>query len=240
MATQVVAQSEEVVAFPELDELQPAGALVLQEFGAIVKIENDEQYLRVASKVLEAAGNINRITAHIDPQREAANRRWKRICDVKNRLLEPWEEIKKRGGDMIAVFQYDKEQARLRDEEAQRVQKQKEAEDLQRQQANQLADEGRVEEGIAVLESQPVAAPIVAPRDIPRAQGIGSSKITYKAEVTNLKTLIIAVAAGQAPVQALMADQKFLDKQAGAFRDGFSIPGVELRKSVGLSSVRSK
>jgi hypothetical protein len=51
--------------------------------------------------------------------------------------------------------------------------------------------------------------------------------MTYSAEVTNLLELVQAVAAGQAPLEALQAETKFLGAQARAFKKaGQLYPGV--------------
>lgn len=54
-----------------------------------------------------------------------------------------------------------------------------------------------------------------------------SGRVTYSAEVTNLMELVQAVAAGQAPIECLQADTKFLGAQARAFKKaGQLYPGV--------------
>jgi predicted phage tail protein len=54
-----------------------------------------------------------------------------------------------------------------------------------------------------------------------------SGRVTYSAEVTDLLELVKAVAAGQAPIEALQADAKFLGAQARAFKKaGQLYPGV--------------
>jgi hypothetical protein len=55
-----------------------------------------------------------------------------------------------------------------------------------------------------------------------------SSRTTYAAVVTDLMALVRAVAAGQAPIECLQPDEKFLGAQARAFKkSGFIFPGVQ-------------
>lgn len=54
-----------------------------------------------------------------------------------------------------------------------------------------------------------------------------SSRVTFSADVSSLKELVMAVAAGTAPIEAIQADMKFLNAQARAFKTpGQLYPGV--------------
>lgn len=56
-----------------------------------------------------------------------------------------------------------------------------------------------------------------------------SGRVTYSAEVTDLLALVKAVAAGQAPLECLQADVRFLGAQARAFKkSGQLYPGVTI------------
>lgn len=64
-----------------------------------------------------------------------------------------------------------------------------------------------------------------------------SSRVSYSAKVTDLMELIKAVAAGTAPIQCLMADEKFLGSQARAFKSpGALYPGVMCNAERALSA----
>lgn len=69
------------------------------------------------------------------------------------------------------------------------------------------------------------AGALVAPT---RLEGI-SERTTYAAQVTDLRQLVGAVATGQAPLECLQADDKFLGAQARAVRrTGQLYPGVQV------------
>src|SRR5208337_3499399 len=129
---------------------------------------------------------------------------------------------------MLAAYQHQQEQERIRREDEERARLQKEAEANQAAQANQLADEGRTEDGLALLEQTPVTAPVVAQKTVPAVKGIGNVKFDHRCKVNNLRELVNAIAAGKAPLQAVVADQRFLDHQADDYRDAFQMPGCEL------------
>ena len=76
------------------------------------------------------------------------------------------------------------------------------------------------------LPTVPVPAPI-------KAEGL-AARVTYSAEVTDLRALVDAVAAGRAPIETLKADEVMLNGQARKLgTEGLLYPGV---KAVGNRS----
>lgn len=72
--------------------------------------------------------------------------------------------------------------------------------------------------------------------EAPKVAGI-SGRVTYAAQVVDLLALIKAVAAGQAPVQCLQADSKFLSAQARAYKQaGQLFPGVMVTAERSISA----
>lgn len=64
-----------------------------------------------------------------------------------------------------------------------------------------------------------------------------SGRVTYSAEVTDLVELVKAVAAGQAPIECLQAETKFLGAQARAFKKaGQLYPGVVAKEERGIAA----
>ena len=94
------------------------------------------------------------------------------------------------------------------------------------QRAMAAAQEAQAQADIAELTSNVIS--IVPAIESPaKVSGI-SGRITYAASVTDLMTLVKAVAAGLAPIECLQADTKFLSAQARAFKKtGALYPGVE-------------
>lgn len=71
---------------------------------------------------------------------------------------------------------------------------------------------------------------------VTRVAGI-SARSTYKAQVDDLLALVKAVAAGEAPIEAITANDKFLGAQAKAFKKvGQLYPGVTAVVERGLSA----
>lgn len=215
-------------------------ALVLQQAVAIEKIVNEGQFQQVATAGLEAASNIKSLEAIINPIKERAYAKWKRITTVLSEKTAPFLEVKTKSSRLIGAYQHAIAQQRQAEEQAERARLAAEEEKLRAAQAEQLAAEGRVEDGIALLESPVVTtAPVAATTQTPKAQGVTNAAEKWSAEVTDLMTLVKAVAAGTVPLFALQADMTFLNSQARSLKQLMQYPGVEARREF-KSSFRTK
>ena len=253
------AQVPEVEVIQEVDvdkfeeELAAKGALVLKECQAIEKIENQEQAERLGRQATDAAANIKAIQEHIGPEKQRRHGLWKRVCEKETKLCAPFEEVKKRNSQLIGKWQLEQEQIRIAEEERLRAEELRKSQELQAQQAEQLASEGRVEEGVAVLESAPEVMPVITTSRATKVAGISAPKIKYKAEIVDLMALVKAVAEGRLPLNVFGeqdrftkvwildtkdSGQRFLDKMADTFKKGFEYPGCRLKEDIS-SSVRA-
>jgi len=216
-------------------------ALVLQQSVAIEKIEDQETFQRVSTAGLNAASNIKAIEALLNPLKEKRHAAWKRVCDVLKLKTDPFLEVKEKSSRLCGAYQYAIQQQRKAEEEAERKRLADEDAKMRAQQAEQLAKEGRIEDGVALLESQPmIAAPVMASTPMPKAQGVTSSgEGVFSAEVTDLMELVKAVAAGKVPLFAIEANQKFLNNQAKAMKQLLAYPGVKVNRTF-KSSFRPK
>jgi len=128
------------------------------------------------------------------------------------------------------------EEQRKADEENER--RRKEEEDKRIAAAQKLESEGKGAEAEKVLETpveieevapEPVAAievPEIAPVAAPPVAAGVSKRVTWRAEVTDLMTLVKAVASGDAPLECVMAQQVILNQKAEVFKENLTIPGV--------------
>ena len=211
-------------------------ALVLQKELALERIPDDATYQRVATAGLNAAANIKAIEGYINPLKERRYAAWKRVCNVLSEKLAPFEAVKKKASQLVAKYQYEQEQARLAAEEAERKRIAEEEEKNRAVQAEQLASEGRVEEGLAVLESPTVTtAPVVSSVGAPKVKGVGTAAERYKGVVTDLHALVKAVADGKVPILVLQVDQSWLNKQATQMKQLLNYPGVRVERDFSTS-----
>lgn len=155
------------------------------------------------------------------------------IDDIKKPILahehddvDPIESELLRLGTISAIWNAEEKR---RKEEADRIAR----EEAQRQaredllaRAVEAADEGDEEQAEAILEEPVFTAPVVT-QVAPKTKG-EVQRLNYSARVINLMELVKAVAAGKAPIGALMANESFIRREAVNYREGFSIPGCEL------------
>lgn len=143
-------------------------------------------------------------------------------------------EEKDRLGDLLTGWNQEKRRVK---EEADRIAREqaeaKAREDLLAR-AVELEMGGETEQAEALLE-EPVENHVVTVQTrITRVPG-QVIKPTYSATVTNLLELVKAVAEGKAPLQALKADESYLNKKASLDKEGFSVPGCKLNRTEGTS-----
>lgn len=120
-----------------------------------------------------------------------------------------------------AAARGDAEAAAVAQEEARRQAEAAQAAQAEAQAAAQTAE--------VVSFTPTVAAPA-------KVSGI-SGRVNYTAQVDDLMTLVKAVAEGKAPIQCVMADEKFIGAQARAFKKaGPLYPGVTAVAERGLSA----
>ena len=106
----------------------------------------------------------------------------------------------------------------------------KKAEDKQLEEAQLLADLGMNEAAEEALIAEPVIERVKVAEPV-KAQG-ASVRTYYSAQVTDLKSLVVAVATGLAPIQAIEANMTYLNGRATLEKDGFILPGVSVVKEV--------
>lgn len=92
--------------------------------------------------------------------------------------------------------------------------------------AVELEEAGEAEQAEILLEEPIVVTPVIH-RSAPKLAGKVSGT-TYSAKVTDLRALVRAVADGRAPMEALGANESFLNQMARSYKEGFSMPGCEL------------
>ncbi len=140
------------------------------------------------------------------------------------------ERIAREAAEASARAQREAQEAAARGDAEAAARAQEEA----RQQA-EAAQSAQAEAQAAAVTAEVVSmTPTVA--EPAKVVGI-SGRVNYGAKVDDLMTLIKAVAEGKAPIQCVMADEKFLGAQARAFKKaGPLFPGVTAVAERGLSA----
>jgi ATP-dependent Clp protease ATP-binding subunit ClpA len=127
-----------------------------------------------------------------------------------------------------AMVAFQQEQQRLRAEEQRKADEaaRKEREKLEAQAAKATAS-GKVEKA-EQLEQR--AATVVAPviqREAPKVAGINTREV-WKAECTDLKALVKAIAEGRAPLSLVIANDKVIGAQARSLKGDFVCDGIRV------------
>lgn len=134
------------------------------------------------------------------------------------------------------VLAYNREQDRLHQiavREAQEAAR-KAAEEQRIADAIAAEQAGEKEEAEHILNEKPMLPPAVIVQKAPGKSAGEVGRVTWSAQVTNLMDLVKAVAAGTVPIQAVQANQPFLNTQATQFNLGLNYPGVEVKEKEGL------
>ena len=156
------------------------------------------------------------------------------IDDIKKPVLQaekddsnPYNAEKNRLGGLLTAYQAAERRKREEEERIAREVAEKQAQEEALQRAIELAAAGEDEAADAVLEEPVIAAPVVIPASAPKPTGSVARK-NYDIEITDLKALVAAVAAGTMPSLCLVANESFIRNQAKAMKEAFSMPGVKL------------
>ena len=208
------------VAFSDVDNKL---AEIDTDFPTVWKIDTHDQY--------QAAGNILKtIKERQKTLKDARMELTRPIDNVKKIIMDRFSVPEKRLVDAEAalkrgILDYDRQQeAERRRIEADLREKQRKEEEEAERKAKLLEKRGRTEEAEAVRDA---VTPVPSVQlDKPTLRGI-FTRGDWKAEVTSIEKLIVAVADGDAPVSLLKVDTVALNQMARAMKDKAKIPGVK-------------
>ena len=234
-----------------LSELEGQAATIAARIPLIAIMDAESFRLAVEDRA-EIKRRLARIDELMQPICDTAYKAWKTAVAKRDGLKTPFVEADKAYSRAMGVWEQEQErQRRVAEEAAHRERERLEAEErarvaaeqarLQREaEDRQLADAAAAEqrgdaETAARLIAAPVEVPTVAARPIfvpvapvapaPAAAGV-SFRDTWTAVVDDFSALVKAVAAGQAPITVLQANQTALNGLARALKGALNVPGV--------------
>lgn len=234
----------------ETKEIQAASTTTLTEAKAF-KIATAAQFSEAGAKLVGIMALKKKIAETFDKHIANAFKAHKDLVAEKkeheNPLIEAEGYIKR------AMLGYQQEQERIRREAEAKAQEEarKQREKLEAQAAKAI-EKGKTEKAEAL---QVAAASVVVPilvSTMPKVAGI-STRITYKASVTDKAALIEAVAGGRrrvqrsfdgdqrrramvVPIIAVDANSTFLNQQARAMKSTLAYPGVTVEQETGIAN----
>jgi len=209
-------------------ELQP----ILANAKAITAIATAEEHLNAvaAGRLLQAASKS--ATEFFKPFKAKIDEVKKVVLADEKAAGDPLGAEKQRIGGL--TLRWEQEQERIRQEEQRRLREEaKRAEEEARlAEAIALESEGLKEEAEQMLEAPAMPVPVIAQRAVAQKTAGSVTRTTWRGKVGNFHMLVKAVANGVAPIETLLPNQSFIDKQANAFREGLNYPGISVEKEV--------
>lgn len=220
---------------PEVKNLLDRAQRVVKKAFQYNSIRTDAEFTASGEILKEQRGAVK----DLDTRRRDITRP---IDDWKKEIMEhfgrPIQQLTAAAEHLTALrdnYKEQKEQERIRAEQKLRLQmardRQKELDKAEKL-AEKLKKAGDLEGAALAIEQAEIMAPETIPAvniAPPDEKGI-FDKTYYRAEVTNLMELIKAVAEGKVEIEALSANQSFLDAEARSHKDAFAVPGVKLIK----------
>jgi hypothetical protein len=191
-----------------------------------LKIRDQQSYEMAAAHLLAIATLRREIEAHHGPVKQAAHRTWQQAIAAEKRMLGPVsqaEHILK-----TSISEYDAEQRRLEKEKRTKAEAeaQRKAEEQLEREIEEAEAEGADEKEIGALISSPlvVAPPRIEPT-FQQAKGVSVSA-NWRGEVVSLEALVKAVAAGNASINLVQANEPAINQLARPTRGTLPVPGV--------------
>jgi hypothetical protein len=199
----------------------------LQRSRLIEKIERPEQYEVAvqAGRTMQAA--INKATEFFKPKKQSIDGLKQVVLDAEKADCGEYQTEKVRLTKLVDTWDA-AERQRLAEEQRLQLEQQRKDEEARRlADAIELERQGAPKEAVAAkLDEEAMPIAIVQQRAVPKVAG-KTSRETWKAEVTDKKALIQAIADGAVSLEAVEVNESFLNKLASAYRAGLSIPGVK-------------
>ena len=187
----------------------------------------DDVSLSIGNQLLLSIKDIRKqISDTFDPLAKKAHEAHKAILEEKKKAEAPLVEAEGIIKPSIARYMAEAERKRREEEERIRKEMEKRAEEEALAAAIEAEDAGDLAEAEAIL-SAPVFVPHVSAPPPPKLEGISIRNI-IKFEVTDLRALVKAVAAGQVPIEAIKPNDVVIGAQARSLRLSLHWPGVRV------------
>jgi hypothetical protein len=202
-------------------------ALPIHDQAKALSIVDLESLKRGNELLLNIKDIRKQIADTFDPLAAKAHEAHKAILAEKKKAEAPLIEAEGIVKPAIARFMAEEERKR-REEEARLAEiARKQAEEMALAAAIEAEEAGAPPEEVDAIAAAPVFVPTVAPPPPPKLSGVSIRKVV-KFEVTDLRALVKAVAAGQVPIEALQPNDVVIGAQARSLRGSLRWPGVRV------------
>lgn len=204
------------------------------------KITTPVEYKASAEDLKRVKGKIAQLTEIRISLTKPIDEAKKRIMDLFRKPIEQLQTLESAMKRAIVSFEAEEEARRRKEEERlqaeARAREQREKEKLEAKAAKLEAkgDAAGAEAMRTKKDEVFVPKPIVESR-VEKVAGVHKIQV-WKAEVTDLMTLVKAVAEGRAPLMFIEANTQALNKQAKATKDTLQVPGVRFYAEATVSA----
>lgn len=204
-----------------------ARALTWADRARALRVDTAEHYTLAAALLQTVKALRTEVDATFTPICEKAHATWKEALAQRKKHDEPLvesEAILKH-----AMLKYTEAEERRQQAERAALEEQARAaeEQVRLDEAAALEAAGETAMADAVLSMPSIAPPVTLAPVAPRVAGI-ARRTVWKAQVTDLRALVAAVAAGTVPLAALQANDAVLQGQARSLKGELRWPGVRV------------
>jgi hypothetical protein len=222
---------------PQVDKLEQV-ALTWRERATALEITDQVTYDLGVRMLGDVTAHEKKIIDHHAPVKAATHNAWKEACAAEKKLLEPVQWAKQIIRRAIAMWDEKQEHLRREQEGLAIEAALRQEEELRQAMAKQAAELGASQETVEEIKTTPLPLPrpVVGPT-FERARGI-STRVTYRAEVVDLRALCRAIADGKVSSEMVMPNQSALNKRASAEKETMNIPGVRIVRDTGIQDRR--
>lgn len=200
-------------------------ATALATRSAEITVTDQTSYAVAAEFLIGVKKYREEVAEAYDAVIEAAHKTHKAALAKKKQYDDPANAAEREVKGKMATWQQAEQakldaQARAAEAEQRRLE-----EDARVAEAAALEQAGDGETAAAVLAAPAFVPPVIAPRAAPKVAGV-SMRDNWSAQVTDLRALVKAVAAGQADLGLLLPNQPALNARAKAEKAHLAVPGV--------------
>ena len=224
---QMVPESDRQKVFGQrIESIQDRALVLLDPATKRVKKITDHETASFAGEIVSDIGLVRKeIAATWNPNIAKADDLHKSLIKDKRRFDDPMAVLE--GGIKQEIGVFDLEESRRR--EAERLRRDAEARKQHEDLVVQVAAEVEKTDGTAAAEAILREADNIPPVVMEKQRVAGVTiRAVWKAEVTDLRALVKAIAEGKVPLAAIEVNLSFLNKQAGSLKGEMAYPGVRV------------
>ena len=212
------------------------------KFATSLEIRTQDESLGAQGLLKEIKTRAKKVTDFFADMKASTYDAWKSVVAKEKAFLDPLAAAERTIKQKVVVFE---DIARRKRDEEIRVAQAKAEEEARKERekleakAVKAAEKGQNERSDALKEqaASVVAAPVFTHPEPVQAKGT-AFKVTWKAEVTDLPTLLKSIAEGRAPLGLISVNESALNAYARGVKGTMPVPGLKFFEEKSLS-VRS-